>query len=87
MFEYKTKGVCARKIQFMIEDGIVKDVAFTDGCNGNLNGISKLVDGLKVEDVINKLEGIKCGLKNTSCPAQLAIALREQAATHTTQNT
>jgi uncharacterized protein (TIGR03905 family) len=78
MIEYKTRGVCARKIQFMIEDGILKDVSFTAGCNGNLSGISKLVEGMKIEDVINKLEGIKCGGKNTSCPAQLVEALKEQ---------
>lgn len=78
MFEYKTEGVCARKIQFMIEDDIVKNVVFTSGCNGNLQGISNLVEGMKVKDVIKKLEGIKCGFKNTSCPAQLAKALKQQ---------
>lgn len=78
MIEYKTKGVCSTKIQFMIEDDTLKDVVFTSGCNGNLTGISKLVEGMKVEDVINKLENIKCGGKNTSCPAQLAEALKQQ---------
>ncbi|SDE37070.1 TIGR03905 family TSCPD domain-containing protein [Sporomusa acidovorans] len=86
MVEYETKGVCSRKIQFAIQDGIVKDVFFLGGCNGNLKGISNLVEGMKVEDVINKLEGIKCGSKNTSCPAQLAIALKQQAAAHITPN-
>ncbi|AKN31968.1 hypothetical protein Ccar_14295 [Clostridium carboxidivorans P7] len=78
MIEYKTKGVCSTKIQFMIKDDILKDVVFTSGCNGNLSGISKLVQGMKVEDVINKLENIECGEKNTSCPAQLAEALKQQ---------
>ncbi|NMM63362.1 TIGR03905 family TSCPD domain-containing protein [Clostridium sp. P21] len=78
MIEYKTKGVCSTKIQFMIEDDILKNVVFTSGCNGNLRGISKLVEGMKVEDVINKLENIKCSEKNTSCPAQLAEALKQQ---------
>lgn len=78
MKEYKTEGVCSRKIEFNIEDGILKDVAFTSGCNGNLQGISRLVEGMKIEDVISKLEGIKCGQRNTSCPEQLAKALKQQ---------
>ena len=78
MIEYKTEGVCAKKIEFTIEDGILKNVNFTSGCNGNLQGISSLVEGMKVEDVISKLEGIKCGPRNTSCPAQLAEALKQQ---------
>jgi uncharacterized protein (TIGR03905 family) len=73
--EFKTKGVCARQINLEIEDGIVKDVKFIGGCNGNSSGISMLVKDMKVEDVIKKLKGIKCGFKNTSCPDQLAIAL------------
>jgi uncharacterized protein (TIGR03905 family) len=79
MFEYRTEGVCSRKIQFMIEDGTVKNVVFINGCDGNLQGISHLVEGMNVKDVINKLEGIKCGSKNTSCPAQLAKALKQQS--------
>ena len=78
MIEYKTEGVCAKKIEFTIEDGVLKNVNFTSGCNGNLQGISSLVEGMKVEDVITKLEGIKCGPRNTSCPAQLAEALKQQ---------
>jgi len=78
MIEYKTEGVCAKKIEFIIEDGVLKNVNFTSGCNGNLQGISSLVEGMKVEDVISKLEGIKCGPRNTSCPAQLAEALKQQ---------
>ena len=73
--EFKTKGVCARQINLEIEDGIVKDVKFIGGCNGNSSGISMLVKDMKVEDVKKKLKGIKCGFKNTSCPDQLAIAL------------
>lgn len=75
--EYKTNGVCARQIIFNVEDGIVSDVKFLGGCNGNTNGISALVEGMKIEDVIKKLSGIKCGFKNTSCPDQLAKALEK----------
>ena len=75
-FSYKTSGVCARNIHIEVEDGIVKSVRFEGGCNGNTKGISALVVGMKVEDVIEKLDGIKCGFKNTSCPAQLAQALK-----------
>ncbi len=75
-FTYKTNGVCARSIEITVEDGIVMDVNFSGGCNGNTQGISTLVKGMKVEDVISKLENIKCGFKNTSCPAQLAQALK-----------
>lgn len=73
---YKTKGVCSRNIKIEVEDGIVKKVKFDGGCNGNTQGISALVEGMKVEDVIEKLQDIKCGFKNTSCPAQLAEALK-----------
>ena len=79
MVKYKTEGVCASNIEFKIQDGKLEEVAFTGGCNGNLQGISNLVKGMKVEDVINKLEGVKCGLRSTSCPAQLAKALKQQA--------
>lgn len=76
-FTYKTKGVCSQSIDIEIENGIVQNVSFLGGCNGNLKGIGELVRGMKVEDVISKLENIKCGFKNTSCPAQLAEALKE----------
>lgn len=76
-FTYKTKGVCSQSIDIGIENGIVQNVSFLGGCNGNLKGIGELVRGMKVEDVISKLENIKCGFKNTSCPAQLAEALKE----------
>ena len=76
-FEYKPQGVCSRTLTFDIENGIVKNVKFQGGCHGNLQGISALVQGQKVEDVIGRLEGIRCGFKNTSCPDQLAQALKQ----------
>lgn len=72
---YITKGVCSRKIDYEIEDGIVKSVSFAGGCNGNLSGISKLVAGMPADKVITLLRGTRCGFKNTSCPDQLANAL------------
>lgn len=74
---YKTRGTCSTQINFEIENGVVSDLSFIGGCNGNLQGISKLVVGMKPEDVIAKLEGTKCGFKSTSCPDQLAKALKE----------
>jgi len=76
-YTYRTKGTCSRSIRFDVEDGKVKNVWFEGGCNGNLQGISKLVDGMSVDEVIEKLSGIKCGFKSTSCPDQLACALKE----------
>ncbi|MBR3978899.1 MAG: TIGR03905 family TSCPD domain-containing protein [Oscillospiraceae bacterium] len=76
-YEYKTKGTCSQRILFEIEDGKVKNVQFIGGCNGNLQGISKLVEGRDVLEVIEKIEGIHCGVKPTSCPDQLAKALKE----------
>ncbi len=76
-FSYITKGVCSRRILLDIEDGIINNVRFEGGCNGNTKGISALVVGMKAEDVIKRLEGIKCGFKNTSCPDQLAQAVKE----------
>lgn len=76
-YTYITKGVCSRSINITVEDGILKDVSFMGGCHGNLQGISKLVKGMRIEDVIEKLENIKCGYKDTSCPDQLAKALKE----------
>lgn len=73
---YKTNGVCSRLINIELENGIVKKVKFDGGCNGNTKGISALVEGMKVEDVINRLEGIKCGFRDTSCPDQLVKALK-----------
>ncbi len=81
-FSYKTKGVCSRSIRIDVEDGIVKSVRFDGGCNGNTQGVAALAAGMKVDDVIDRLSGIKCGFKNTSCPAQLAEALREYKTTN-----
>lgn len=72
---YRTSGTCSQMINFDLEDGIVKNVSFVGGCNGNLQGIGSLVEGMKAEDVIERLKGIRCGMKSTSCPDQLAKAL------------
>lgn len=77
-FNYIPSGVCSRNIEINIDDnGIIESIAFTGGCNGNLKGISNLVVGMNIDDVIEKLENIKCGFKQTSCPAQLANALKK----------
>lgn len=76
-YEYKTKGTCSQRILFQIDDGKVMNVQFLGGCNGNLQGISRLVEGMDVDEVITKTEGIRCGMKPTSCPDQLARALKE----------
>ncbi len=75
--EYTPKGTCSRFMEIDVEDGVVKGLRVTGGCNGNLKGISALVVGMKVEDVIARLEGIKCGFKQTSCPDQIAQALKQ----------
>ena len=74
---YKTSGTCSAAIDFEVEDGIVKEVKFIGGCSGNTQGVAALVKGMPVDDVISRLEGIKCGFKPTSCPDQLAKALKE----------
>lgn len=77
-YTYKTFGTCSRKIDFDVdENGCIRNVKFTGGCNGNLKGIGALVEGMKKEDVIEKLKGINCNGKGTSCPDQLAKALEE----------
>jgi uncharacterized protein (TIGR03905 family) len=76
-YKYKTRGTCAREISFDLENGIVKNVSFYGGCNGNLKGIAALVEGKKAEEIIPLIKGIKCGFKPTSCPDQLANALQE----------
>ncbi len=73
--KYQPKGVCSTSIDIELEDGVVKSVAFTGGCNGNLQGISHLIQGMKAEEAIQRLKGIRCGFKSTSCPDQLAQAL------------
>ncbi|MCI7790707.1 MAG: TIGR03905 family TSCPD domain-containing protein [Lachnospiraceae bacterium] len=75
--KYKTHGTCSTLIDIETNGDIIESVVFTGGCNGNLQGISALVKGMKIEDAITKLKGIKCGFKNTSCPDQLALALEE----------
>lgn len=74
---YQTHGTCSRQINIKVENGIVESVEFVGGCNGNTKGISALVKGMKVEDVIARLENTKCGMKSTSCPDQLAQALKQ----------
>lgn len=76
-FTYKTNGVCSRNINIEIENDILVDVKYEGGCHGNLQGISALVKGMNVDEVIEKLQNIRCGFKNTSCPAQLAAALKQ----------
>ena len=75
-YEYKTSGTCSQRILFEVVDGKVFNVQFIGGCNGNLQGISKLVEGMPVDSVIERIEGIRCGMKLTSCPDQLAKALK-----------
>lgn len=75
MFEYKTKGTCSRAITFELEGDIVRNVKFEGGCNGNTKGVAQLVEGMTADEVINKLSGITCGFKGTSCPDQLAKAI------------
>ena len=75
-YQYTTQGTCSRIIDFEVEDGIVRNVRFTGGCHGNLQGIGALVEGMKIEDVIAGLDGILCRDKPTSCPDQLARALK-----------
>ena len=76
-YEHQNKGTCSRSVLFDIEDGKVKNVQYIGGCNGNLKGIGALVEGMDVEEAISRLEGIQCGMKSTSCPDQLAQALKE----------
>ena len=77
---YKTKGTCSTSIDVELKDGVIDSVKFTGGCNGNLQGISALVKGMKPEEAISRLKGIRCGFKPTSCPDQLADALEEMIA-------
>lgn len=77
---YKTKGTCSTMIDVELKDGVIDSVKFTGGCNGNLQGISALVKGMKPEEAISRLKGIRCGFKPTSCPDQLTHALEEMIA-------
>ena len=76
-YRYSTKGTCSREILFEIEDGKLKNVEYIGGCNGNLKGIASLVEGMDIDEVIARLEGTTCGGKPTSCPDQLATALKQ----------
>ena len=75
--KYNTTGTCAVRIEFDVEDGVVKNIAFLGGCDGNHKGIAALVEGQKPEEVAKKLKGITCGRRTTSCPDQLALALED----------
>ena len=75
--QFKPQGVCSKLIQFDIENNIIRNVDFVGGCSGNLQGISRLVEGMDVDEAISRIEGIHCGYKSTSCPDQLAKALKQ----------
>ena len=77
---YKTRGTCSTQILFDVKDGKLTDVSYVGGCNGNLKGIGKLVEGMDVDEVIRRLDGERCGMKPTSCPDQLAQALKQYKA-------
>lgn len=76
-YQYRTKGVCSRNISFDIVDGTIKNVRFDGGCAGNTKGVASLVEGMSADEAIRRLEGITCGFKGTSCPDQLAKAIRQ----------
>lgn len=75
--KYTTHGTCSREIDIKLKDGVIDSVSFTGGCHGNLQGVSALVKGMKPEEAISRLKGIRCGTKPTSCPDQLALALEK----------
>ena len=79
-FSYTPRGVCSRHIEIAVENGIICEVSYHGGCSGNTQGVAALVKGMKIEDAIERLSGIRCGFKSTSCPDQLATALREYLA-------
>ena len=76
-YTYRTSGTCSRSISFDLEEGKVKNVEFQGGCNGNLKGVAALVEGMDAKEAIERLQGITCGFKSTSCPDQLSKALTE----------
>ena len=76
-FTYIPNGVCSQQMTFKIENNIIKEFNVIGGCNGNLKGIKALIEGMNIDDVINKFNNIKCGIRNTSCPDQIAKALKE----------
>lgn len=75
--QYTPRGVCSRAFQIEVEDGVIESVQVIGGCSGNLQGISRLIEGMRVEDAIARMEGIRCGMKSTSCPDQIAQALKQ----------
>lgn len=75
--EFKTKGVCSQAIRFDIEENKVHNVQFVGGCSGNTQGVARLIEGMDVEEAISRLDGIRCGFRSTSCPDQLACALKQ----------
>ena len=79
-FQYKTKGTCSQQIFFDIEEGKVKNVQFVGGCSGNTQGVARLIEGMDVNEAISRIEGIHCGPRPTSCPDQLACALKQALA-------
>lgn len=79
-FSYQTKGVCSRSIDITVDNGIITEVRYHGGCAGNTQGVAALIKGMKIEEAIERLSGIRCGFKSTSCPDQLATALREYLA-------
>ena len=76
-FEHKNKGTCSQAIRFELDGNIVRNVQFLGGCHGNLQGIGKLVEGMDADEVVKRLRGLRCGMKQTSCPDQLAKAIYE----------
>ncbi|HIZ19440.1 MAG TPA: TIGR03905 family TSCPD domain-containing protein [Firmicutes bacterium] len=76
-YEYRPRGVCSQGITFELEDGVVRNVRFTGGCSGNTQGVARLVDGMPAEEAVKRLSGIRCGMKPTSCPDQLARAIKQ----------
>ena len=76
-FTYRTRGTCSQQILFDVDGKTVRNIEFIGGCNGNLQGIGRLVEGMPVDEVISRLRGIRCGYKPTSCPDQLATALKQ----------
>lgn len=80
VIDYTTRGTCSRAIHIVLEGDIIKDVRFMGGCSGNTQGVAALVTGMKAEEAIKRLSGIRCGMKQTSCPDQLANALKEALA-------
>ncbi len=75
--QYTPRGVCSRAFQIEVEDGVIRDIQIEGGCDGNLKGLSSLLKGMKAEEAVSRLEGIRCGAKATSCPDQLAQALKK----------